>query len=99
MAEQAIFEALSAIPALGNRVYPLVLPDNVAYPAVVYQRIAGPRYSAMGVDVDVLDPTIQYDIYSHRDLGYAVFEDAFNAVRRKLQRMQNIRCYRLFHRG
>ena len=40
MAEQAIYDQLAAVPALGNRVYPLVLPQNVQYPAAVYQRIS-----------------------------------------------------------
>ena len=41
MAEQAIHSQLDAVTALGSRVYPLVLPQKVEYPAVVYQRIYG----------------------------------------------------------
>ena len=41
MAEADIYAALSTgVPALGSRIYPLKLPQNVAYPAVVYQRIS-----------------------------------------------------------
>ena len=39
MAERAIHTQLSGVGALGGRVYPQVLPQNVTYPAATYQRI------------------------------------------------------------
>lgn len=35
-----LFNLLKTITPLGNRVYPLVLPQNPTYPSVVYQRIS-----------------------------------------------------------
>ena len=86
MAEQAIFDALSAIPALGNRVYPLVLPQNAEYPAVVFQRISGTRYSAFSRDAAAVEATIQVDIYAHRTSGFPSFRSTTEAVRAALQR-------------
>ena len=61
MAEQAIFDALSAIPALGNRVYPLVLPQNAEYPAVVYPASASQAQDIvpMGAMMCSVEATIQ----------------------------------------
>ena len=86
MAEQAIRNQLVAIPALGDRVYPLVLPQNVVYPAAVYQRISAIRYPAFGQDADAAEATLQVDIYAHRDGGYNAFNTLVQAVRAALQR-------------
>lgn len=51
-AESALYLILSAVS--GGRVYPLVLPDNVAVPAIVYQRISTRP-------INVLDGTLPYE--------------------------------------
>ena len=87
MAEADIYNALSTgVPALGSRIYPLKLPQNVAYPAVVYQRISAPRLSAFGRDVTAVQATIQVDVYGHEGKGYGEFADVADAVRMALQR-------------
>ena len=86
MAEQAIFDQLTAIPALGGRVYPLKLPQNVLYPAVSYQRISGLRISAFKRDATPVDATIQVDIYGEHGKGYEAFESIVQSVRAALQR-------------
>ena len=64
MSEQAVYARLSAITGLGGRVYPMVLPQNVVYPAATFQRITATRYSAFGRDASPVEATIQVDIYS-----------------------------------
>ena len=73
MAEQAVYSQLATIPALGSRVYPLVLPQNVVYPAVVYQRISANRYYTFGRGSRQVEPTIQVDLYASKADGYAAF--------------------------
>ena len=86
MAEQVIYSQLTTIPALGDRVYPLVLPQNVEYPAATYQRISAPRVSAFGRDVEPVEATIQVDVYSPKASGWPVFNALAEAVRAALQR-------------
>ena len=86
MAEQAIYDQLAAVPALGGRVYPLKLPQNVQYPAAVYQRISASRTSAFGRDAEPVDATIQVDIYSLAGAGYDAAAVVVQAVRAALQR-------------
>ena len=87
MAEQAIRSQLAAIPALGDRVYPNKLPQNVVYPAAVYQRI-GPtnRFPAFGGDADLVEVTFQLDIYGQSSQAEAAFALVTTAVRKAVQR-------------
>ena len=87
MAEADIYAALSTgVAALGSRIYPLKLPQDVAYPAVVYQRISAVRHSAFGRDATAAEPVIQVDVYGEEGKGYEVFADVADAVRMALQR-------------
>ena len=86
MAEQAIYDQLAAVPALGDRVYPLVLPQNVVYPAATFQRISAARTSAFGRDAEPVEATVQVDIYGHKSAGYGAFSTVVQAVRAALQR-------------
>ena len=75
--------------ALGSRIYPLVLPQNVTYPAVVYQRITATRYSAFSRDTEPAMATIQVDVYGAKATGYGAFSVVTEAVRRALQRQSS----------
>ena len=86
MAEQAIHNQLATVTALGDRIYPLVLPQNVEYPAATFQRISAPRVSAFGEDIEPVEATIQVDVYSQRSKGYAAFQTLAEAARVALQR-------------
>ena len=72
---------------MGGRIYPLKLPQNVAHPAVVYQRISAPRLSAFKRDVTAVAATIQVDVYGDEEKGYEAFADVADAVRMALQRI------------
>ena len=90
MSEQAIYSRLnSEVTALGGRIYPMVLPQNVAYPAVTYQRISATRHSSFGVDDAPVEPIIQVDIYGRRDVGYGAHVTVADAVRSALQRYRD----------
>ena len=87
MAEADIYNVLSTgVVALGSRIYPLKLPQNVAYPAVVYQRISTVRHSAFKRDATAVEPVIQVDVYGEEGKGYEAFADVADAVRVALQR-------------
>ena len=89
MAEQAIYAQLAAITAFGNRIYPMVLPQNVQYPAATYQRISAPRVSAFRRDVEPVEATIQVDVYSQRGSGFPAHVTLTEAVRAALQRQSS----------
>lgn len=71
-AEAALYTLLTAgspnpVAALvGTRVYPLVLPQNVLYPAIRYQRISTPRSQYRGLDgrAEYASPRFQIDAYA-----------------------------------
>lgn len=98
MAEQAILDQLKTLTGLGatlvapnaGRVYPLTLPQGVKYPAATYQRITTTRYSALSEDANVVEATIQVDVYADRDSGYSNFDTTADAVRGALQRHRDI---------
>ena len=90
MAEQFIFERLDALFALEHRVYPRVLPQNVAYPAVVYQRLSTERMSAFGRDVTQVETIMQVDVYGARSQGASAFATVATEVRRAVQRQRGV---------
>ena len=88
MSEQAIKGYLDGVTALGNRVYPMVLPQNVVYPAATYQRISATRPSAFVRDAGVVEAVIQVDVYASRHMGYGAFDTVAQAVRSAIQRQR-----------
>ena len=96
MAEKAVFDQLDAIPALGGRVYPLRLPQNVIYPAAVYQRINAPRISAFGRDVTPVEASMQVDLYAEQGKGYEAFEAVVQSIRAALQRQASGNAIAMF---
>lgn len=86
MSEAVIKTNLDGVAALGSRVYPLVLPQTVAYPAATYQRISAVRPSAFGVDAGLVEAVIQVDVYGFRQDGYGAFNAVADSVRTALQR-------------
>ena len=90
MSEQAIYAQLAAVPTLGDRIYALVLPPEVKYPAVSYQRISATRYSAFGADASPVEATIQVDLYGAFAAGYGAFNILATAVRQALQRVRGV---------
>jgi len=67
-AEQALFELLShdaAVSAIvGDRVYPVRLPDEVMLPAMVYMKVSCIRYASHGGPSKLASSRFQLDCYS-----------------------------------
>ena len=86
---EAIFARLQAVTGVtdlvGTRVFPLLLPQDPTYPAVIYQQITGSRESAMGSDVGLVEATVQIDSYATTYAGARVLAEA---VRVALQRFR-----------
>lgn len=90
MAEQAIYSQINgAVTALSGRIYPMVLPQDVTYPAVTYQRISATRYSAFGRDATPAEAVVQVDIYDLVGKGFAAFNALTESVRNALQRRKS----------
>ena len=66
---KARLEAVSGVTDLvAARIYPAVLPQNPTLPAITFQRIDGPRLSAMTNDVWA-EPRIQINSYAAKYTG------------------------------
>ena len=82
--ETVIFTQLSTLVTLAStRIYPLILPQNPTLPAVTYQRIDGPRESALSAEMGLAHPRIQVDSWGKT---YASAKAVATQVRGALQR-------------
>lgn len=81
--ETAICSHLISRPSvsgkISSRMYPLKLPQNPTYPAVVYRKISGSRHH----DIDIAMPRIQYSCFASK---YLDAKDLADAIRKELQR-------------
>lgn len=88
MIEATLYNRLSTYAGLtalvGTRIYPLIMPQGVTYPALVYQRISTvPRYACMGTDVGLVRTRIQVTAWGDT---FAEVKAIANQVRQALQR-------------
>jgi len=80
----------SAVAALaGTRIYPNVLPQGVAYPAIRYQRIDTPRVYTKGGYTGLSRPRLQIDCYAPTKKAAA---DLAAAVRTAMERYPRAVC-------
>ena len=49
---------------VGNRIYPLVRPQNAALPAITYQRISAPRTASHSGDSGLTNPRYQFNCWA-----------------------------------
>lgn len=65
--ETALVSALEDHPGLGDligdKIYPLMVPQGIALPAVTYRRVSGERIHAMVDDPGLASPRIQVDAW------------------------------------
>lgn len=87
MAEAQVYARLNAIAQLGGRVYPLVLPQTVDYPAATYRRLTATRHSKFRRDSTRAETTIEVYIYERLSAGYAALNTLANLVRAAFQRV------------
>jgi len=82
-----IYSRLSSYTTLtalvNKRIYPIILPQDCELPAVVYQRISGPRIHAMGDDPGLTHPRYQITVISQNDYDKArqVADEVINAFK------------------
>ncbi len=69
------------IAYVGNRIYPLVIPEGVELPAIAYQRISTPRESTHSGPSGLASPRFQFSCVSGK---YSEANGLVNAVRRAL---------------
>ncbi len=85
--EDAIKSRLDGFTALtdlvSTRIYFVEMPQDVTYPAVVYQRISTDRPSAMGADIGIARARFQVSVFG--DVAIDV-RNAAQQVRAALQR-------------
>lgn len=66
--EEALFAYLQTKPdvtsIVGNRVYPMLLPQGSEYPAIVYQRISGMRVRSHSGPSSLAYPRIQFSCWA-----------------------------------
>lgn len=76
--EEAIYSALTAHAGLsalvGDRVYPMVLPEGAVRPAVTYMRISGARDLNINQTSVDANPRYQFDVWADS------FESAYGAA-------------------
>jgi len=84
--EEALYSRLKTdtpITALvSNRIYPNILPQNVAYPAISYMRVTGPRIHSHSGSSGLAHPLFQVDQWA---TTYSGVKDLAEKVRLRLQ--------------
>lgn len=88
MIEETLFTRMSTFAGLtalvGARIYPLILPQGVTYPAVTYQRISSePRESCMVDDAGIVRSRFQITAWGDT---FAGVRNIMEQVRQCLQR-------------
>jgi len=83
--EEAIYAHLiadSGVSALvSTRIYPLMIPQDIALPAIAYQRISGPRQTAHDGPIEIAAGRFQITC---QGTSYGSAKDVANAVRQAL---------------
>lgn len=63
-------------PLVGNRVYPVILPQAVTYPAITYQTITAASTYSMDGSSELANPRMQLDLYASSFDGVTVLKAA-----------------------
>lgn len=84
--EQAIITALLADSALiavvGQRIYPVLAPQDIEAPYVVINKISGPRNHSMGGSSHLVNPRFQFSCFA---TTYAVAKQVSGLIQTVLQ--------------
>lgn len=87
--EEKIFDQLSAdtaiAAAVSTRIYPVIAPQNAAYPHVTYQRISGGQVNSLDGYGGTENPRIQIDCWAEtyaaaKSLAKAVMDSMLEAT-------------------
>lgn len=84
MLETKLYTALTGSTLIteyaGLRIYPVKLPQQVEFPCISYQRIAGGQVSGLDGYLTLENPTIQIDVWSSTYLAGKTLADNVHAV-------------------
>lgn len=85
MIETAIYSVLSAdttiTAATSSRIYPVVMPQNVTFPAITYQRINSNPVNDLGGYSNLTNPHIAVNCWATRyDEAKELAEDVHDAI-------------------
>jgi len=82
--EEAVYSALTGNATLtgliSTRIYPLVLPQEVALPAVTFFRVSNLHNHGMGGDIDLMETRLQVSILADSVLRMRTVTDAVRGV-------------------
>jgi hypothetical protein len=78
-----ILDSAGVTALIGSRVFPNLVPQRTAFPAVVYTQISSERTSVMGTDTGTVRSTWQVDSYA---TTYTGARQLASEVRKALQR-------------
>ncbi len=88
--EEALYSYLKDVAGLkalvGDRIYPVVIPQKADMPAVAFQRVSGVREHTMGDDPGLAHPRIQFSCYGQT---YSSAKNTAQEVRKALQDQRN----------
>ena len=82
--EEAVYSALTGNATLtgliSTHIYPLVLPQEVALPAVTFFRVSNIHNHGMGGDIDLMETRLQVSILADSVLRMRTVTDAVRGV-------------------
>ncbi|MBN50031.1 MAG: hypothetical protein CMN85_10855 [Spongiibacteraceae bacterium] len=91
-AEKVIYHLLSNASGVTNlvstRIYPAVLSQGAAFPAVSYFRVSGNRHWLMGSDAGIVHQRMQVSSWSQGVENYLQADQVAQEVRKALQRQR-----------
>lgn len=82
-----LFARLSTHTSAGNRVYPLLLPQQATFPAVTYQQVSAVRTHAMGGDSPIVRVRMQVNSWGST---YATARTLAGEVESRINRFRGI---------
>ena len=78
VAEEELYDRLDTVPELGNRIYPLVAPQDVAKPYATYRRESVDRTRTFGRTSRLKMSRFVVRVYADSRLGYDQFIGTVN---------------------
>lgn len=78
--ETGIFSKLNGKTPAGERVYPLILPENCTFPALTYQRISTARDNTLDNAADTPHSRFQISCWAETQLEAVALENAVRAA-------------------
>lgn len=78
------------VTLLGDRVYPVRLPQEATLPAILYFKVSGVRVHSLRGPSGLARPRFQFDAYAEGSGGYGVVKQAAESLRKILDGFRGI---------